>query len=471
MSRRKELIALVIGDFLAISGAWFLYYWVRFYSGLFLVGTVDFFEVFKGSFIVYSFWLVAFIFFGLYRAWYIRPIFDEVVTVMKTLAFGTLAFMIVTLWDPFNPREYAPIRNDPRVLGVLYFCCVSFLVVSVRLLIRYIQRRFLEAGIGMRPALIVGETAKAQQLASNLWKAKRLGYHVLGYVNTNGISEQSAKYSELARLGSYQEIETVIENKKVKEVLIALDSGEHDRLLDLLGRLSSQNVGIKIVPDLYDIISGQARTREIFGFPLIDINPELMRPWEEAAKRLLDIVVSLLILVIGLPVWILVAILVKITSSGPAIYSQERVGKFGKTFRIFKFRSMTADAEKGVPQWAQKNDPRVTPLGKFLRRTHLDEVPQILNVLKGDMSLVGPRPERDFFVKQLSEEIPYYQRRLKVRPGITGLFQAMVYKYDESMDDVRKKLKYDLMYIESMSFRLDIKILLRTFYMIFKRRD
>ncbi|HYM20927.1 MAG TPA: sugar transferase [Candidatus Kapabacteria bacterium] len=470
MTRRKEMITLLIGDFLAINAAWILFYWLRLHSGWFVVRPG--LEIGLGSPImislnIYLFWLAAFLFFGLYRSWYVRPIFDEIVTILKTLGFGVLAFMVLILTRPSEMSDSFPKQNDPRLLGLIYFCCISILVVTVRLLVRYSQRRLLEAGIGMRSALIVGETAKATQLAQNLSKARRLGYQVIGYVNTNG-TEDAVKASGLHRVGSYAEIEQVIEREKVKEVLIALDSGEHERLLDLVGRLSGQNIGLKIMPDLYDIISGQARTREIYGFPLIDINPELMRPWEEAAKRILDIVVSACVLVIGLPLWLIVALAVRLTSRGPVIYSQERVGKNGTIFQIFKFRSMSEDAEKGGPQWAQKNDPRVTPFGKFLRKTHLDEVPQFWNVLRGDMSLVGPRPEREFFVKQLSLDIPYYRRRLKVRPGITGLYQAMVDKYDENLDDVRNRLKHDLMYIESISFRLDIKILLRTAYMMLK---
>jgi exopolysaccharide biosynthesis polyprenyl glycosylphosphotransferase len=254
----------------------------------------------------------------------------------------------------------------------------------------------------------------------------------------------------------------------VREVLIALGTTEHDKLIDVISRASKSNAGLKIVPDLYDIVSGQARAREIYGFPLIDINPVLLRPWEEAAKRTLDIVASFWVIILGMPVWLATALAIRLTSKGPLIYSQERVGKDGRPFKIFKFRSMYIDAERGGPQWASKNDPRVTPLGRFLRKSHLDEVPQFWNVLKGDMSLVGPRPERPFFVKQLIEEIPYYNRRHKVRPGITGLYQAMIDKYDESIDDVRQRVKYDLMYIESMSFRLDIKILFRTAYMMMR---
>jgi exopolysaccharide biosynthesis polyprenyl glycosylphosphotransferase len=219
---------------------------------------------------------------------------------------------------------------------------------------------------------------------------------------------------------------------------------------------------MKIVPDLYDIISGQARTNQIYGFPLIEIMPELMPPWERAVKRTIDIAFSLLVLVAGLPVWMLIALLIKLDSKGPVFYAQDRVGKDGSQFKMIKFRSMLHDAEKhSGPVWANKQDPRVTRTGKILRRLRLDEIPQFINVLDGDMSLVGPRPERQYFVEQFTKEIPLYSRRLKVRPGITGWAQVK-HKYDETIDDVRKKVEYDLFYIENMSLRMDFKILLNT---------
>jgi exopolysaccharide biosynthesis polyprenyl glycosylphosphotransferase len=187
-----------------------------------------------------------------------------------------------------------------------------------------------------------------------------------------------------------------------------------------------------------------------------------MQPWERVVKRLIDIVVSLIVLVAGLPLWILIAILIKIDSRGPVIYKQERVGKDGKIFTLYKFRSMHENAEALTgPTWAMKNDPRVTRVGKILRKLHLDEIPQFVNVLKGDMSLIGPRPERPVFVEKLSKEIPLYRRRLKVKPGITGWAQVK-YKYDESIEDVKKKLQYDLFYIENMSLRMDLKIIAYT---------
>ena len=215
------------------------------------------------------------------------------------------------------------------------------------------------------------------------------------------------------------------------------------------------------MPDLYDIISGQARTNQIYGFPLIEVTPQIMAPWEEATKRMIDILVSSLILIVGSPLWVLVAILIKLDSAGPVLYKQERVGKDGTRFNLVKFRSMYQNAEKSGPQWAGKQDPRITRVGKVMRKLHLDEIPQMSNVLKGEMSLIGPRPERPMFVEQLSKEIPMYPRRLKVRPGITGWAQVK-HKYDESIDDVRRKVQYDLFYIENISLRMDFKIILST---------
>jgi exopolysaccharide biosynthesis polyprenyl glycosylphosphotransferase len=232
--------------------------------------------------------------------------------------------------------------------------------------------------------------------------------------------------------------------------------------LKVIALCNSHPVSIKIVPDLYDIISGQAKTNQIYGFPLIEIMPELLTPWERFVKRSIDIAVSTVTLTIGLPVWLVIAAAIKLDSKGPVFYTQERVGKDGKVFKIIKFRSMDVDAEKDSgPIWANKEDPRITRIGNILRKLRLDEIPQFINVLDGDMSLVGPRPERAYFVEQFSREIPLYARRLKVRPGITGWAQVK-HKYDESIDDVKIKVEYDLYYIENISLRMDFKILLNT---------
>ncbi|GAB1347892.1 hypothetical protein MASR1M107_01030 [Ignavibacteriales bacterium] len=252
----------------------------------------------------------------------------------------------------------------------------------------------------------------------------------------------------------------------VKEVILSVSRNHDDLLIEIISRCETKDVTLKIIPDLYEILSGQAKTVQLYGFPLIDINPQLMSEWERGAKRVIDIVVSFLILLVASPIILAAAIAIKIDSRGPVIYKQERSGLNGKVFKVYKFRSMYQDAEKRTgPVWSQKDDPRITHSGKFIRRVRIDELPQIWNVFKGEMSLVGPRPERPFFVEQLAKEIPYYKRRLRVRPGITGWAQVK-HKYDESIEDVKTKLQFDLFYIENMSLKTDIKILFRTVFVV-----
>jgi exopolysaccharide biosynthesis polyprenyl glycosylphosphotransferase len=218
---------------------------------------------------------------------------------------------------------------------------------------------------------------------------------------------------------------------------------------------------VKVMPEGLGTLSG-FKTEEILGHPLIRLYPTNLKTWQRAAKRFVDLVVALLVLVPLMPLWLLTALLIRIDSPGPMIISQERVGKRGKLFRLYKFRSMIMDAEKETgPVWAAPDDRRITRVGRFLRRFRLDEIPQFLNVLKGEMSLVGPRPERPFFVEQLKKEVGFYTRRLLVRPGITGWAQVKQ-QYDASLDDVRKKIRYDLHYLENMSLTLDLKIVFRT---------
>jgi exopolysaccharide biosynthesis polyprenyl glycosylphosphotransferase len=332
--------------------------------------------------------------------------------------------------------------------------------------IRSVQRRMLIRGIGVHKALIVGSPAKATELFHEVEKYPALGYRVLGFAS---LDRNGSAVNGLPLLGTTDELDNLIPRHDVKDVLIALDSSDHHRLLHVVEKCSAHNVGLKIIPDLYDIISGQARTNQIYGFPLIEISPQLISPWEELLKRLFDMAFSAGVLIVGLPLWLLIALLIKLESSGPVLYRQERVGKSGKLFNILKFRSMQQDAEAGGPQWADRQDPRVTRVGKWLRKLHLDEIPQMWNVLKGDMSLVGPRPERPVFVEQLTKEIPLYIRRMNVRPGITGWAQVK-HKYDESIEDVRRKVQYDLFYIENMSLRMDLKIILSTISRVFLGR-
>jgi len=453
--KNNTIISLLLIDLLTINLAWSLYYYIRIRSGWLVSSGEPDFLVPMIAICVY--WLIVFFLFGLYRRWYAKSRLDEIATIFRAVTFGVLVLFFVIFFD--DRGTGSPFHN--RLLIVFYWFFVISFVGAGRFLLHTFQRRLLIAGIGVHNTLIVGTSEKAKELCDSVYAYPALGYKIVGIVPVTHVSGDDM-YGKVSLLGSIADLSRYIGDYHVKDILIALDSSEHHKLLSIISACDPHEVSIKIIPDLYDIISGQARTNQIYGFPLIEVMPELMQPWEYAIKRMIDIAVSFIVLFVGLPIWLLVALAIKFNSRGPVFYAQERVGKDGKHFNIIKFRSMYENAEEeSGPVWANKKDTRVTFVGKILRKVRIDEIPQLINVLDGKMSLVGPRPERPFFVEQLSKEIPLYMRRLKVRPGITGWAQVK-HKYDESVEDVKRKVEYDLFYIENMSIRMDLKILFNT---------
>ena len=450
---------LFLTDFVLLQMAWVFYFYLRVRSGLFVTSYLP--DFWRPALVVYAYWLSVFLFFGLYQSWHAKSRLDEFAMVFKATATGALLIFLVIFLDD----AYVGAKADSRFLIMLYWAMVMSFVGGGRLAVRTIHRHFLLSGVGLRNAIIIGWNEKARSLHDLVDKHRALGLQIVGFVKVDK-RKKGAEYKGSRVIGTTDELPALIEKYSVKEILIALESTDHDKLLAIIGCCNGHDVSMKILPDMYDIISGQARTNQIYGFPLIEIMPEIMQPWEKSMKRLTDILVSIVVLALSSPLWIVIAIAIKMDTPGPVVYSQDRVGKDGKTFKMHKFRSMRADAEKeSGPVWAPQHDSRVTKVGRFLRNTRLDEIPQFINVLDGDMSLVGPRPERPFFVEKLSKEIPLYHRRLKVRPGITGWAQIKQ-GYDRSIEDVKSKVRYDLFYIENMSFRMDLKILVFTFYIM-----
>jgi exopolysaccharide biosynthesis polyprenyl glycosylphosphotransferase len=271
----------------------------------------------------------------------------------------------------------------------------------------------------------------------------------------------------MPHLGKWTETSRIVKEKKVEEVIIALDSDEHENINKIISELDADECKIKVIPDMYDILAGSVKMTSIYGTPLIEIKREYMPAWQISIKRFLDIFISVTSLLLLSPLLILVAIIVKLSSKGPILFLQERIGLNGKSFRIIKFRTMVTNAESEGPQLSSKNDKRITRFGMFLRRARIDEFPQFINVIKGDMSLVGPRPERQFYIDQIVKLAPHYKYLHKVRPGITSWGQVK-YGYAENVDQMLQRMKFDLLYIENMSLALDFKIMFYTILIMLK---
>jgi len=356
---------------------------------------------------------------------------------------------------------------------VLLSLLFLFIVLIFRLIIRTIQKQLLKLDVGLRNTIVIGSKNNGYEFLDKINIKQYSGFKILGYFDSQTnlkvkelLDANSSFYFSSCYLGYLNEVKDFIKSKNIKEVIIALDKKEYSALLNLISELRNLDVCIKIVPDIYDLLTGYAQMHSVTGMPLIDINPNILTELQFLLKRLIDIFVSFFTLIITFPILIIVSILIKFSSKGGIIFKQNRVGLNGRHFIVHKFRTMYDDSEKNTgPVWAKINDPRITKIGHFLRKTRIDEFPQLFDVLIGNMSIVGPRPERDFFISQLKEKFPYYMRRLNVRPGVTGWAQIMG-SYDTDIESVENKLKLDFYYIENISIWLDVKIMIITIWVI-----
>lgn len=373
------------------------------------------------------------------------------------LTFFGVVFLFFTLMLDDFVRDYTTYYTSFGALFGLHF----LLTAGFRIVLLTRAHRRLQAGEVSFPTLIVGNGARAAELFQELSSLKKKpGYRFVGHV---GVAERQASIEGLPQLGSLADLGKVIAEQKIEDVLIALEPDEHPRLTDTLDLLFDfgEKIHIKIIPDLYDNLLGNVRMSEVYGAVLLQIRQELMPKWERLVKRLMDVVVALGVLVCLSWLYGYIAMRVRFGSPGPVLYRQERVGLNGKPFHLVKFRSMRTDAEQHGPQLSQDDDPRITPWGATMRKYRLDELPNFWNVLVGDMSLVGPRPERQFFINQIVEKAPHYRHLLKVRPGITSWGQVK-YGYASNLGEMLQRLRFDILYIENMSLALDFKILFYT---------
>lgn len=400
------------------------------------------------------YWIILFFFSGLYKNWFERSPFDEIFTILQVTFFGTSLFFISLMLN--NTR--------PRLLFLIHFFVFSITVILFRTIARRYQRKLRRNKKITFPSLIIGNNKDANELLQKINSHLDWGYDILGVLDSNFNTNPDQKKEDyfIDQLNLF----------KPETIIIAKGFDDTNKLMMIANICSFNNIRLKVEPDLYHIFTGQTKAQNIYGIPFIEISTQILKPWQEVAKRIFDIIFSLLVLVLGSPFWLLTMIIIRIESKGNAIFKQERVGKDGKIFKIYKFRSMISEEEqlkrKQWTIWTAVNDPRVTKFGKFIRKSHLDEIPQFFNVLIGDMSVVGPRPENAKLMKEFTEEVPSFPRRLKVRPGITGWWQIKYTTYEFNIQEIENRLKDDFYYIENMSIKFDIEIIIRTVWCVIK---
>lgn len=459
--RERTLKRLFISvDFLTASVAWMLFFYHRKVS----IERVPF-EVsdrfFMGIIAVPILWLMLYYFVGTYNN--LRRMY-----LMKVLSLSMVSFIIGTLLIFFFLLLDDEILNqfDYYKLVLSLFIIHTFVALIPRLLItNFIVKQIAKRKTGFRTLLIGGGKKAVDIYKEILDLPKGIGTVFIGFINLNGIDNELSQ--QLEHLGHLEDLERIIDKYNVEEVIIALDSSEHERLRSIISRIQGRDIIIKITANMYDVLNGRVKMTNIFGALIIEVKDDLMPHWQFVTKRLMDIVASFIAILILIPVYITLMILVKCSSKGPIFFLQERIGKDAVPFNIIKFRTMVTDAEKEGPQLSSSNDARITKIGRFMRKVRLDEIPQFWNVIKGDMSLVGPRPERQFFIDQIAEREPQFLQLTKVKPGITSWGQVK-YGYAENVDQMLQRMKFDMLYLKNMSISLDLKILLYTIVIVFK---
>ena len=472
LARKFEKYLIFVSDVVSFNLAFALIFWMRYQSGFFpdsLNPDKQFGHYSQIAFVLSLIWIAYFFISGLYRDWYLEGRAVQVVVVSKEITTGCLIIFAVTtgsdILEQIQEHRLNHVFTWSRAASFLsYWLTFLVSVNGFRLVVQAWVRRLLRKGIGLDRVLILGATEAGLQMQKELADVPEMGWKLAGYVDEHP-ADKGREFHGYPVLGKYADLPALISEHRIGGIIISHESASHNEIIRVLSHVAEFPLSIFIVPDLYDAASGHFKTSAVHGITLKVLFPEHMPAWEAKLKRLMDIAISLLTLAAAFPLMLLTAILIRLDSKGPVFYSQERIGLYGKRFNVHKFRTMRTDAEAAGPQWATAGDNRITRLGRFLRRSRIDELPQLWCILIGDMSLVGPRPERQHFISQLKHEVPLYLRRLKMKPGLTGWAQVK-HRYDANIDDVKTKVLFDLWYFENMSLGLDLYILLRTVWVV-----
>ncbi len=471
MNKKLQVIKYLTADIFSASLAWTLFYIFRklyiepekFGKSIPVVFEAHFFW---SLLLISSFWILIYSLSGNYKNIYRKSRLKEIGQTLLFSIIGVIIIFFAFLLDD----EIFSYKNYYQTILVLFGLHFGFTSIFRFILSSITSYRIHHRIIGFN-TLLIGSNENAIKLYNEMENLhESTGNKFIGYVHVddkNGYSNELNK--SLPHIGELSNLKDIIRKNNIEEVIIAIESFEHDNIGKIVNELDSEDVIIKVIPDMYDILSGSVKMSAIFGAPLIEISREIMPTWEQSVKRIFDIVVSLFVLITFSWVYLIIAIAVKLGSKGSIFYSHERIGWHGKPFFIHKFRSMYMNAEQHGPALSSKKDARITPLGKFLRKVRLDEIPQFFNVLIGEMSIVGPRPERQFFIDQIVKKAPHYKHLHKIRPGITSWGQVK-YGYAENVDEMVERLKYDIIYIENMALGVDFKILIYTALIVIQGR-
>ncbi|MFQ6082971.1 MAG: undecaprenyl-phosphate glucose phosphotransferase [Candidatus Aminicenantia bacterium] len=462
----KKVISLfLLSDLISIFLSFFAAYYLRFYSTLIPV-TKGIPSVFSYLTILSLFLFFHFLIFylqGFYKIKVKRTKLDDffVISVNSALT-AVLILGILSYLHAYSsgPRPLFKIDFQISHLFLLVYFILNILItLTNRSQVHRILSRTYQKGHNLRNVLIIGAGELGKSIAEKLSDYKTLGYRIRGFLDEKKNIGETVT-GEYKVIGRINDLTSILEKNNINDIYIALPLEYHREIIEIMKVANNYIVDLRLVPDLFQYITLRSSIEDLDGIPIININEVTLQGWRGVIKRIMDIILSFSAIILFSPLFISISILIKLTSKGPILYNQERVGMDGKKFIMHKFRTMIADAEKECgPVMTRPDDPRLTKFGKFLRRFSLDELPQFFNVLKGEMSLVGPRPERPVFVKKFRNKIPQYMLRHKVKSGITGWAQVHGLRQNTPLD---KRLEYDLYYIENWSLFLDLKIIWMT---------
>lgn len=469
INKRKQTLKYVIWDYVASVAAWFLFFCYRK-----KIEAIDIFADFSivsddknfwvGIIVIPIGWLGLYLMSGAYRKVYSKSRVRELGnTLLTTLIGAVIIFFTIIL-------------NDRIVTYRTYYTSFAFLFI-VQFVLTYIGRLIITSVTANKihrgelgfNTLIVGSNGNACSIYKEIMSQRfSAGNIIVGFVNVFDKDVYKVeKY--IPHLGTYKDMAQIVKDYDIEEVIIAIERSETETIDRLLVVLENTNVTVKIIPLMHEFVFGAVKQEGIWHASLIQITPEPMPVWQQVAKRLFDIIMSLCVIVLLSPIYIITAIMVKRSSPGPIFYKQERIGQHGEPFNMLKFRSMYVNAEDMGPQLSKDDDPRITPWGKFMRKVRLDEIPQFFTVLGGKMSIVGYRPERQYYIDQIVQKAPHYRMLLKIKPGITS-WGEVKFGYASTVDEMVERLKYDILYIENMNLAVDIKILIYTVLIVIQGR-